>query len=435
MPTTRVSVFDLCGGCSARFAEDDYSARQVSGGGPYRAFYESGTNRYYCQGCRRTCSSCSGAIVNSCTRTALGRDFCANCYDRNVSSCSGCGQEFLTTNSNSTTSACRACLLTCTKCRASIVLGDERHAQNDAIICSLCVKPEDDGDDIGDPETYEFPYQARITMGIQSYSTVVEAALSTFGQPIDGLFMGVELEVETGVTAHDHVAKDVTHSFDGFVICKSDGSIGHGFEIVTAPASFEEQVERWSQFFTHKYPLTSFKSGRCGMHVHVSKAALSPSQLARLNTFIYAPRNTALVEMIAQRNLRSGWGAQYAAITKKRSLLDGLSIKQKKATFSYERFRERGALNFGGNHNTVEFRIFRGTMKPSSFLKNLEFVHALVQFCKPGTASFKDYERPEAFKRYVSEHKFMYRNLNSYIQEREDKLRVPAPSLLQAMSA
>ena len=60
----------------------------------------------------------------------------------------------------------------------------------------------------------------------------------------------------------------------GFALCKHDGSLENGFEIVTAPATLSVHKDRWAKFCEKNYAdsLSSWNTATCGMHVHVGQS-------------------------------------------------------------------------------------------------------------------------------------------------------------------
>jgi hypothetical protein len=66
------------------------------------------------------------------------------------------------------------------------------------------------------------------------------------------------------------------------------------------------------------------------------------------------------------------------------------------------------------NKNTIEVRIFRGTLKNNSFHKNFEFVHGVYEFCRD-IAQNKN--TVAGFKAFIAGKK-EYMNLNNFIAEK-----------------
>lgn len=179
------------------------------------------------------------------------------------------------------------------------------------------------------------------------------------------LYFGVELETEVSYGVdYAGVARKVIELAGDFCILKSDGSLQNGIEIVSCPCSFEVHKTIWERLFRQRPTgLTSWVSGRAGIHIHISKAALSKLQLGRMLVFVNAPANDNLITTVAGR-AHCDFAKRYP---KKVS-----SYKQSLGKFE--------ALNTIHKH-TVELRIFRGTLNYDSFLKNIEFAHALVMAC------------------------------------------------------
>jgi len=185
-----------------------------------------------------------------------------------------------------------------------------------------------------------------------------------------------------------------------FVVLKEDSSIGDdGYEIVTAPATLEAHREHWDRFFARPPSDTySWKSGKCGMHVHVSRRPLSQLTICKIGAFLH--ENKAFTESVAGRDC-DRWAKVYK--------------KSKRSDYRHEGDRYE-ALNLQ-NGATIEFRIFRGTMKRESFYKNLEFVHALVYYCK-GSESGLAKLTPNDFAKYVRANRKLYPNLDNWLVTR-----------------
>ena len=109
---------------------------------------------------------------------------------------------------------------------------------------------------------------------------------------------GVELEVLPKTSVASKVAKyNCGKSLHNFALLKSDSSLGSaGFEIVTVPATLEfHRKVLWNDFFKTPFSdgLTAAKSvqswdtGVCGIHVHLTRAALTEMQLSKLLVFYH----------------------------------------------------------------------------------------------------------------------------------------------------
>src|SRR5690606_34675899 len=113
------------------------------------------------------------------------------------------------------------------------------------------------------------------------------------------------------------IAKEVQGFMGKDIIIKHDGSIGYGFEIVSAPATFEVHQEIWERFFDKflksKKLRTSFN---CGMHIHINKSSLSLLQMGKFLNFIYAQDNRKFIKHI------SGRESSYASLELNKNISD-----------------------------------------------------------------------------------------------------------------
>lgn len=220
------------------------------------------------------------------------------------------------------------------------------------------------------------------------------------------LYFGIELEVEArgGYYRPDEVSRAYNALGRDYVVCKSDGSLSdeRGFEIVTRPDSVEVHKRKWAAFIQiASNTLSSWSNGRCGMHIHATRAALSQLQLGKMLVFLNHVNNAWLVKLVAGRALKD-----WACLEHGKKIVDGKKL-------SPNRYVALNVTEF-----TAELRIFKGTLKPSSFWKNLEFYAAVIAFCAPAEHSTLDVESPQKFLRYVQAKAKTYPNLDSFLQHR-----------------
>jgi hypothetical protein len=190
-------------------------------------------------------------------------------------------------------------------------------------------------------------------------------------------FFGIELEVEVAQGDREDAASAINEAVNGGtvgekVFFEHDGSLSNGFEIITQPMGLDSQTELWKWLKTDlKKGLLSHKTSTCGLHIHVSRDSLTRLQLSKMVFFVNAPENQELIETIARR-----YSVRFALINKKKL---GNAYK--------DDYRNRyQAINIEGRE-TVEFRIFKGTLKYESMMAALEFTNALVNFCNDSSGS------------------------------------------------
>jgi hypothetical protein len=227
-------------------------------------------------------------------------------------------------------------------------------------------------------------------------------------------YYGVELEVEH-ITENSKknsiykTAKEVNAFFnckkDPFVITKRDGSLRNGFEIVTAPATYGVHESWWNAFFKEfkeHDEMVSF-TRTCGMHIHVSKNSLTPMQIGKILVFVYNPSNRYFIRDVAQRS-----SGRYNNFSNPKNVKDAFGGNWIASEGRYT------AINLM-NANTVEFRLFKGTMDKKKFFKNMEFVKALIDFCGTGNCSIQESKDYRVFCKYVEKYSSVYPNLFRFL--------------------
>jgi hypothetical protein len=196
------------------------------------------------------------------------------------------------------------------------------------------------------------------------------------------LYFGVELEVES-CNQSDMECEKAAANMPDFIYCQEDGSLTCGFEITTLPFTWEWFKKHKADFenkvlIIRRQGFKSYNTETCGMHVHLSSAAFSSFHLCRFLTFFYLnPDNQKFILDVSQRkkeHLRH-WASTYNEDK------GGIIYKVKYKGQPRDDMERYTAVNTR-NKNTYEVRIFRGTLKPAAFFKNIEFCKALYEFTK-----------------------------------------------------
>ncbi len=196
------------------------------------------------------------------------------------------------------------------------------------------------------------------------------------------LFMGIELEVQhkddlkKGLSLFLKKADEL--GIKKYFYLKSDSSVSNGFEIVTHPLTlkFIKNKLKLHTFLSYLRAIgfTSYKSGACGLHVHVDKGYLTDNEINTINLTklrIFFATNRKKIEEFSGRQ---GVGVTYWQFEKCINPKDFLNMP-------YPSDRHF-AVNFQSSRNTVEIRVFRGTLKYRKVLATLQFCDAIVNFVK-----------------------------------------------------
>lgn len=239
-------------------------------------------------------------------------------------------------------------------------------------------------------------------------------------------WFGCELEVEVINNAplntkvgQVHDALNPSGNVGEYCFFERDGSLNNGFEIITQPAGLDIHASKFKDMlnnFNVVKDLRSHIGGRCGFHVHVGRDTLTQGQILRIQSFLNSEDNKPLIKRIARR-YDSGYCRAKPGLGK-------LSVKDN------ENFQRYELLNVTSS-STVEFRLFRGSLKYESIMAALEFTNALILFCSNATTSISDFTS-EGFKRFVlldsnsRDTKF----LRSYLSIGNANARVQQPELV-----
>lgn len=214
----------------------------------------------------------------------------------------------------------------------------------------------------------------------------------------DALYMGVELEVDDGYD--EDIVVDHANEIFKITYGKHDGSLGrHGIEFVSHPATikyFMDHKDDWKAGMSYLQGegYTSHDAGTCGLHVHVSSFPLlyeTDNGIEKLLWFQdkywdqllnFSRRNASQVNEWARRIP----AAPSARITDKSEIIASLRNAKKDAK-NKGRYQ---AINLQ-NKNTVEFRIFRGTLNIDTFIATLQLVSNLCELaCLESFDEFKE---------------------------------------------
>lgn len=340
------------------------------------------------------CSNC-GRMVSEINSEY---DMCPSCVEAYVKPCEACGKKlktsqmyhYRTDGDPNYLYVCKPCFaadnFTCPDC------GGKYHTvfsvlwNNELKLCRNC-------------------HSRRLRGEILSYSTNVLSYLrkDIYGpMPPDKILYGIELECENNkASSLQPTLNKLKELLGDFCIFKRDGSLSKGgIEIVSLPASVETHKKRWEVFFENKpAQLTSWDGARCGIHIHISKEPLGMLVIGKMIAFLNSPKNQELITTIAGR-----YGSGTFCRPKPELKHTHLS-----STDKYE------MLNLL-HPNTVELRIFRGTLNRDHFYTDLEFAQSLVYFCK--RSSLKKLDQSD-FIEFINNHPGEYPFLTKWFKKKK----------------
>jgi len=198
------------------------------------------------------------------------------------------------------------------------------------------------------------------------------------------LYFGIE--VETEVRGGDYgdrrmAAEYAQQELENYNLAylKSDGSLECGFEIVSHPMSHSYFMKDATRFWDtidklkSQYSMMAWGTKTCGLHVHISRNGFSGgSHQHRFLQLVY--NNKDFYEVLAGRS-SSHWA----------KFDDNIDPNTGQKSFKHK-FDRHGSDRYSAvntnNRNTLEMRIFRGSLNPRFIKSAIDLAHASVEYTR-----------------------------------------------------
>lgn len=296
-----------------------------------------------------------------------GQSLCEDCLESETVECSCCGERVWNDGNCGTeeTPLCSQCF--------------ENHYYR-CEDCGRLIRSEDaffDEDDENDSDPFcEDCYNNRHRhKSIHNYSYKPEPLFCGEGDR----FFGAELEIDVGGKLSANADKILRAGNGGTerIYIKGDGSLEDGMEIVTHPMTLEYHRDQmpWEKVLQIALDLGyySHKTETCGLHVHVNRNAFSDDPdrqdkcIGRILFFVERFWEELLRFSRRTQSQINRWAARYGYKNKPQEILD------------------HAKKGYGGrytcvnitNYATIEFRIFRGTLKWNTLMATLQLVNEI----------------------------------------------------------
>ena len=389
------------------------------------------------------CSECDEWVdENDAMTTENGEVICESCYEDDFFTCEDCGAivrcddgYHVNPNTRGERMVCESCAdgyCRCDDCEELFSSSYVYTDYNGNVVCHLCYDWHDwrecercgrliPGDD-ANWDSYEDRYlcddcYSRARRNANFHDSYYkpnpefkfrssETHHEEFANAV--LTFGVELEVDDG-NDHLELANELAE-LNQPIYMKHDGSLGsEGVEIVTHPCSlaFHQYELRWAEIVRvcKANGFESHDAGTCGLHIHVGRKAMGQTYEARRVT---AGNLVILTEKLWEELVKfsrrtSGQLSDWACrpnIKLDIELTDSELTDMALCTEYNGRYQ---ACNLC-NDATVEFRIFRGTLKRNTLLASIQLVSNLTKYAMTHTptecknATWADVVGTEQFK-------------------------------------
>ena len=318
---------------------------------------DKNTNVLYCSHC--------GALIGEDEdyEEIDGEIICMDCVNNYTCTCDECNELIFTSESygDEYTTLCSSCYNTrftrCSCCDA--LIGINSAEQLDGYdYCSECYHEEVDRN-----------------RSIHDYGYKPEPIF--YGDSCR--YFGVELEIDQAGKDSDNADEllAIGNRDADCIYIKGDGSLDDGMEIVTHPMSLDYHKQfQWGEIMKKAIYLgyRSHQTSTCGLHVHVNRNCLGESReeqdevISRILYFVEHHWNELLKFSRRSEYAMNRWASRYGYENSARAILD----KAKKGCQG-----RYAAVNLM-NYSTIEFRMFRGTLKLNTFMATLELVNAII---------------------------------------------------------
>lgn len=310
-----------------------------------------------------TCERCSNVHHNDdLIYTAYDYSICSGCYDRHYFTCESCGEVYHSndcyTDDDTEQRYCESCYdnlgRTCDSCGRRCPRDEMTHLRNVGDVCSRCSSGMPIHHYGFKPDPIFFPPK-KIVQETENYYPCHPTQV----------YMGIELEI------HCQNIMDSLNVFNDRdkerLYCKEDGSVRHGFEIVSHPMTLEGHREfDWVDFCQRMYD--SGAKGNLdnhGIHIHISKTYMSEVIKRRISWFMC--HHFDEVAELTRRESVYCQGADADEIIER--------IKKKHRVEG-----SRSEILYWGPEHTVEFRLPLSSLRGETVMATFELCDAVVNF-------------------------------------------------------
>lgn len=313
-----------------------------------------------------TCVLCGENFAESQSIYLDDDCLCPTCAEERTVLCAQCGERIYSDDNagDARIPLCESCYdrsyVTCNDCGRVIHLDDIYYAETD----------EDDDT----PLCYDCYTRSSLERVIHDYNYKPEPLFYGEGPR----YYGIELELDNGGEIRKKAASllEVSQSNGAETLyCKHDGSLNDGFELVTHPMAlnYHKQEMPWQAILQKCVELgySSHQAGTCGLHIHVSRSAfgvLEEQQDACIARILYFfEKNWEELLKFSRRTALQleRWAARYGYKEQPMDILDHAKKGYHGGRYTCVNLR---------NHDTIEFRMFRGTLKYNTLIATLQMV-------------------------------------------------------------
>ncbi len=301
----------------------------------------------YCKNCTTVCDCCGRYILldDAYHTVDSDYDYCKRCFQSETYCCAACGDRFR--------------------------YEDEIHETDDGWYCDRCYD---------DHRPLINPYHTQ-----KEYGDIIFYGGTDRRKE---LHIGFELEVDASHRVNrEQIAKELKEKFGSFMTYETDGSLNYGFEMISQPATLPYHLDMMPtyrdafQFLTDS-EMKSHDVGTCGLHCHLDRSYFGKKEDSGIAKMLYLFEKFRSELMFFSRRSDdqiSSW------CRSRKQHYDGTAGWIKKALmdskYSYNYQNRYYSVNLT-NPETIEIRLWRGSLNPKTFEATLKFTARIAELCK-----------------------------------------------------
>ncbi|MCD8158152.1 MAG: amidoligase family protein [Clostridiales bacterium] len=362
-----------------------------------------------------TCSECGKSFEEDDLIFFDSLPYCKECFEEYTTVCDCCGERVHIdfTESDSENTVCCYCAeqyyYRCAECDC-LVSSDKLYVDEDGnYLCCDCWERLE-----GNTSIHKYLYKP-------------EPIFHKENKEKGNLrFFGVEIETDRRSSVSNETAEETAKILlaeannsgaeDKFYL-KIDQSLKYGFELVSHPMTLAYHLNSmpWKTIMTSllEKGYISNSSETCGLHIHVNKSSLGDTEEEQneviSNILLFVENNWDKILKFSRRTeiQMNRWAARYGI--KEHGRLKEIA-KDKNSENRYT------CVNLQ-NRDTVEFRMFKGTLNYTVFAAALQLVNAICDIAKTSSAEETEAVSWTEFTRRINRNE--NKELFSYLSERK----------------
>ena len=363
-------------------------------------YWTTGDGDYICDDCRANeyfcCDRCEELYHNdNAVWTNDGRAICEGCYSDYYFTCNDCNEVCSNDNeyyvNGEGYSVCDCCIDNYYRCEdcGEYYSYDDIVDSDDGYYCRDCYEEREEN---MENENVIMAYHDRDIPIEYLYTQedlvkdLVYASKNVEHIGENMLKMGMEIEVENyeNKISNNDMAKMIREKFPHLkLVFEYDSSI-HGFEIITQPMTMTYIREHEEDFreickLLSENGFVSHNGGRCGQHIHFSRVFFADNDEKYVGNLLNFFETYKREIYKFSRRENTSWCAWVSDNTS----YDNKVYKSSKILCDYAKSNTGHGVAVNLEHsNTIEIRVFRGTLKFETMMANFEFVNSLVHIIR-----------------------------------------------------